>query len=95
MLDRAGCVTAEPALAAVKEKFVGGLRLPEDETGDCQMFTEALAAKAAELGVTFIFNTAINNLVADGARVSGVVTSAGLLTADAYVVALGSWSPIC
>ena len=93
VLDRAGCVAAEPALAEVKHKFVGGLRLPQDETGDCQMFTEALAAKAAELGVKFIFNTAIRNLVADGARVSGVVTSAGLLTADAYVVALGSWSP--
>src|SRR5664279_488536 len=93
VLDRAGCVTAEPALAEVKEKFVGGLRLPQDETGDCQMFSEALAAKAAELGVKFIFNTAIKNLVADGARVSGVATSAGLLTADAYVVALGSWSP--
>jgi D-amino-acid dehydrogenase len=93
VLDRAGCVAAEPALAEVKHKFVGGLRLPQDETGDCQMFTEALAAKAAELGVKFIFNTAIKNLVADGSRVSGVVTSAGLLTADAYLVALGSWSP--
>jgi len=93
VLDRAGCVAAEPALAEVKDKFVGGLRLPEDETGDCQMFTEALAAKAAALGVTFMFNTAIESLVADGARIGGVVTSAGLLKADAYVVALGSWSP--
>jgi len=93
VLDRAGCVTAEPALAEVKDKFVGGLRLPEDETGDCQMFTEALAAQAAQLGVTFMFNTGIESLVADGSRIGGVVTSAGLLKADAYVVALGSWSP--
>lgn len=93
VLDRSGCVAAEPALAEVREKFVGGLRLPEDETGDCQMFTEALAAKAAELGVKFLFNTAIERLVADGPRITGVVTSAGRLQADAYVVALGSWSP--
>jgi D-amino-acid dehydrogenase len=93
VLDRAGCVAAEPALAEVKDKFVGGLRLPEDETGDCQMFTEALAAKAVALGVTFMFNTGIESLVADGSRIGGVVTSAGLLKADAYVVALGSWSP--
>jgi len=93
VLDRAGCIAAEPALAAVKDKFVGGLRLPEDETGDCQMFTEALAAQAAQLGVKFMFNTGIESLVADGSRIGGVVTSAGLLKADAYVVALGSWSP--
>ena len=93
VLDRTGCVTAEPALAEVKHKFVGGLRLPEDETGDCRMFTEALAAKAAELGVEFMFNTGIESLVAEGTRIGGVVTSAGVLKADAYVVALGSWSP--
>jgi D-amino-acid dehydrogenase len=93
VLDRAGCVGAEPALAAVKDKFVGGLRLPEDETGDCHMFTEALAARAAELGVKFAFNTTIESLISDGSRIGGVATSGGLLRADAYVVALGSWSP--
>ena len=41
-----------------KDKFVGGLRLPQDETGDCHMFTQALADEAAELGVQFKFNTA-------------------------------------
>jgi len=93
VLDRAGCVGAEPALAAVQDKFVGGLRLPEDETGDCHMFTQALATRAAELGVRFKFNTTIESLISDGSRIGGVATSAGLLRADAYVVALGSWSP--
>ena len=81
------------ALAAAKDKFVGGLRLPQDETGDCHMFTQALAREAAKLGVQFKFNTGIERLVADGDRITGVVTSAGLLQADAYVAALGSWSP--
>jgi D-amino-acid dehydrogenase len=93
VLDRAGCINAEPALAAVKDKFVGGLRLPQDETGDCHMFTQALAAHAAELGVQFKFATSIQQLAVEGKRVSGVATSAGLMKADAYVVALGSWSP--
>ncbi|MEY9123929.1 D-amino acid dehydrogenase [Bradyrhizobium yuanmingense] len=92
VLSREGCIAAEPALGAVKEKFVGGLRLPQDETGDCHMFTQALAKHAGALGVRFLFNTGIDRIVTEGARVSGVATSAGLLQADAYVLALGSWS---
>ena len=92
VLDREGCVAAEPALSAVKEKFAGGLRLPQDETGDCHMFTQALALAAENLGVRFRFNVAIDGIVADASRVTGIATSAGTLQADAYVVALGSWS---
>jgi D-amino-acid dehydrogenase len=92
VLSREGCIAVEPALSGVKEKFVGGLRLPQDETGDCHMFTQALAKHAQALGVRFMFNTSIDRIVTDGARVSGVVTSAGTLQADSYVLALGSWS---
>lgn len=91
-LSREGCIEVEPALSGVKEKFVGGLRLPQDETGDCHMFTQALAKHAQALGVRFLFNTGIDRIVTDGGRVSGVVTSAGLLQADSYVLALGSYS---
>ena len=93
VLNREGCIAAEPALGAVKERFVGGLRLPQDETGDCHMFTQALAARAADLGVQFRLRTTIEHLISDGSRIAGVATSAGVLQADAYVVALGSWSP--
>jgi D-amino-acid dehydrogenase len=92
VLSREGCMAVEPALSGVKEKFVGGLRLPQDETGDCHMFTQALAKHAQALGVRFMFNTSIDRIATDGARVSGVSTGAGLLQADAYVLALGSWS---
>jgi D-amino-acid dehydrogenase len=92
VLNREGCIAVEPALAGVKEKFAGGLRLPQDETGDCHMFTQALAKHAEALGVRFMFNTGIDRIVIDGARVSGVATGAGVLQADAYVLALGSWS---
>jgi D-amino-acid dehydrogenase len=93
VLDRDGCVGAEPALAAVKHRIAGGLRLPQDETGDCHMFTQALAARAGKLGVQFRLKTTIERLMADGSKISGVATSTGVLQADAYVVALGSWSP--
>ena len=93
VLDRAGCIAAEPALGRVGEKILGGLLLPGDETGDCFLFTQRLAALAESAGVTFRFGVDIRSLVTDGARVSGVVTSAGTVSADAVVVALGSYSP--
>ena len=93
VLDRAGCIAAEPALSYVADKIAGGLRLPQDETGDCHMFTQALALEAEKLGVRFVFNVGIEGLIADATRVTGVATSTGVLQADAYVVALGSWSP--
>ena len=94
LLDRAGCIRHEPALARVAEKFVGGLLLPGDETGDCFKFTQALAALAVDRGVAFRFGTTIRSLVRSGDRVSGAATDAGTLDADAYLVALGSHSPL-
>ena len=93
VLDRAGYCRYEPALALVKEKFVGALRLPGDETGDCFKFTQNIAKMAEQLGVRFRFDTAIKGLEAVGRKVTSVHTSAGALTADAYLVALGSYSP--
>ncbi|MEH6627898.1 MAG: D-amino acid dehydrogenase [Motiliproteus sp.] len=87
-----GCIAAEPALARVKDKFVGGLRLPGDETGDCFQFTQTLAEEAKNLGVKFRFNTHIQELLSDDGQIIGVKTSAGTLKADQYVVAMGSYS---
>jgi D-amino-acid dehydrogenase len=92
VLDQAGCVGAEPALARVREKFVGGLRLPGDETGDAHVFTQRLAALAEGAGVAFRYGTAIEAIEAEGDEVRGVRTAAALVSADAYVVALGSFS---
>lgn len=94
VLDRDGCVHAEPALQAVKDKFVGGLRLPEDETGDCFLFTQRLAEKAESLGVSFIHNATVHSIDVSGYRVSAVETAAGRIQAEAYVMALGSFSPL-
>jgi D-amino-acid dehydrogenase len=94
VLDPAGCVGAEPALARVADKIVGGLRLPGDETGDCFKFTQNLAQLATALGVQFKQNVKIERLAFEGDRITGVVTSEGELKADSYVLALGSYSPL-
>ena len=104
-LDPDGCARAEPALAAVKDKLLGGLRLPHDETGDCQLFTSRLAIEAQKLGVIFRHNVAINRLIIQNGQLNGVeitseissethhyATQQELITADQYVVALGSYS---
>ena len=94
-LDREACIRHEPALARVREKFVGGLRLPGDETGDCFKFTQRLATLATERGVTFRFGTAVRAIVRSGDRVTGVTLDDGTaLNADACLVALGSYSPL-
>lgn len=100
-LDPDGCARAEPALALVKDKLLGGLRLPHDETGDCQLFTTNLAEKAKALGVKFRQDVKIERLVFNKNMPSNnmltgveIGTDAGkeMLQADQYVVALGSYS---
>lgn len=94
VLDPEGCIRVEPALRHVRDKVVGGLLTPKDETGDCFKFTNALAAKAVELGVRFQYGTTIKGLDVQGGQARGVVTDRGRLDADAIVVALGSYSPL-
>jgi len=93
VLDPAGCIGAEPALGLVPGKFVGGLRLPGDETGDAHIFTQRLAALAEAAGVAFRQGVTVTALDAEGDRVTGVATDQGRVTADAYVIAMGSYTP--
>jgi D-amino-acid dehydrogenase len=92
VLNSAELSRAEPALADVRHKLVGGLRLPNDETGDCQLFTTRLADMAKDLGVRFEFGTSIDALDIAGDQITGVRTSRGVMKADRYVLALGSYS---
>lgn len=93
VLDREGIIRVEPALAGAADKLVGALRLPEDQTGDCQLFTRKLAALAAAAGVEFRYGQDISALQGEGDRITGVRINGQLETADHYVVALGSYSP--
>jgi D-amino-acid dehydrogenase len=92
LLDRAGVCKAEPALASSRAPITGGLRLPGDETGDCERFTSGLAAHAASLGVKFLYGREVRTLATDGSRVLGVHTGDEVLRADRYVMAMGSYS---
>jgi D-amino-acid dehydrogenase len=92
LLSRHEVARAEPALDAVRHKVAGGLRMPNDETGDCQLFTTQLAKMAEALGVEFRHNTRINGLTFNNSEITGVLCEDGYVQADAYVVALGAYS---
>ncbi len=97
LLDQDGIAKAEPALARVPGKFIGGLRTVNDETGDCYLFTTRLAELAREAGVRFRFGCAIEELSIEGSRVRGVrITNEQgepeSVHADRYVLAMGSYS---
>lgn len=86
------CLQVEPGLKYAREKFVGGLRLPMDETGDCFKFTQSLRDLAEQAGAVFRHQVTINHLQHDGGRITGVNTTGGLVMGDTYVVAMGSYS---
>lgn len=92
MLSSAELVNVEPGLAESAHKFVGGLRTPDDETGDCHLFTTRLADIARGMGVRFHYDTPLDALLTEGGAVSAVQSGSRRLEADAYVMALGSWS---
>ena len=92
LLDADQCVQAEPGLAPARGRLAGGLRLPNDETGDCHRFTNALCDMARENGVDFRFGQAVDALVTEGGRVTGVRAGNELLRADRFVLAFGSYT---
>ncbi|WP_281985401.1 D-amino acid dehydrogenase [Azonexus hydrophilus] len=98
MLDAAACVVIEPALAGAADILVGGDYTASDESGDAHRFTQALAERARQAGVTFQYGVEVERIASAGGQVAAVVVNGEggprLLTADAYVLALGSYSPL-
>lgn len=92
LLDREGLSRVEPALAENKDQLVGGLHLPNDETGDCYLFSNALAQQAKQMGVEFRFKQNVEKLLVEGGEIKGVLVNGQVLTADRYVLAFGSYS---
>lgn len=93
------CVAIEPALAQARAGIVGGSMTPSDESGDAQLFTRRLAALCEKSGVRFLYGHTVTHVAAAGGAVSsvGVTASDGRvapISGDAYVVALGSYSPL-
>ena len=93
------CIALEPALAPAESKLAGGTYTASDESGDAHLFTQRLAALAETKGVNFCYNSKIVDLARTNDRITGVMIrdAAGLVSeikADAYVVAMGSYSPL-
>jgi len=94
VLDTQATVKLEPALAASRHRVAGAIHCPDDESGDACKFTQGLAAHCQRMGVEFRYNTTVREIAVDGDRVSGVVTGKGMVKGDAYVLSLGSYSPL-
>jgi D-amino-acid dehydrogenase len=95
----AECIAIEPALRHAAERIVGGTYTATDESGDARKFTEGLAQLAAAQGVRFLYGRSIKRLEAERRRIMSVVLADAeggddRISADAYVVALGSYSPL-
>lgn len=92
------CVAIEPALAAARPLLVGGDYTAADESGDAHRFTQQLAALCAARGVVFRYGVTVERLVERSGAVAGVLSStvagAESFAADAYVLALGSYTPL-
>lgn len=92
------CIEIEPALADARHLLVGGDYTPSDESGDAHKFTRQMAERAMAQGVDFRLDLTVDRIAPGGGQIAGVLVSGPggneLLTADAYVVALGSYSPL-
>ena len=90
-------VEIEPALASARNQLAGATFTPADESGDVNLFTTRLAALAAEKGVKFRYGVRIQKLLVAGGEMQGVELADEhgqyeVAKADAYVLALGSFS---
>jgi D-amino-acid dehydrogenase len=89
------CFALEPALRDSRDRVLGGVYNPSDESGDAYRFTAELAGHAARRGVGFRFGSGVTAIEAAGGQVNGIRLHDGeTLAADAYVVSLGSYSPL-
>ncbi len=87
------CLALEPALATLRPRLAGGIYTPSEDAGDCYEFCVGLERLLRAAGAAFRLNTEIYRLLRWQDRILGVETSAGVLEADRYVLALGAASP--
>ncbi|MDK1494578.1 D-amino acid dehydrogenase [Sinorhizobium sp. 7-81] len=95
VLDQGQILEKEPCLKDVIDRYIGAVFFPDDESGDAHKFTNEMARLATSLGTEFLTNTNVLEIVKESSsRISHVRTSEGDIRADAYVLSLGSYSPI-
>jgi len=93
VLDRAGTIAAEPALAAIAEQLTGSVLYPDDEYGDAYAFTKALAAQGAAAGIDYRYGESVAGVELEGGGFAAVRTDKGRVAADALLLAAAAWTP--
>ncbi|WP_241648503.1 D-amino acid dehydrogenase [Rosenbergiella collisarenosi] len=92
LLERQQLTSVEPGLVNSLDKLTGGLQLPNDETGDCKLFTQRLAELAEVAGVKFLFNQQVERLNVEHNRIASVTVNGSELQSDSILLTAGSWS---
>lgn len=92
-------VRIEPALRHIRPQLAGATFTAEDESGDANLFANELVARCRAEGVQFLMSHTVTALRAAGGSIDHVEVTdpAGRflqVRADAYVLALGSLSPL-
>ena len=93
VLDTNATITRDPGLAQARRRIAGALYSTCDESGDARLFSNALMEKCRQAGADIRFNTAITSLRSEGTRIHSMTTDQGEVTADAFVLSLGVYSP--
>lgn len=91
VLDRDGCLAVEPALKAIAHRIHGGVFTPGDEAADPYRLCLGIEGllSGANSGVRFVYGSKVRGLLRAGNHLLGVQTDAGVIEADAYVLAAG------
>ena len=93
VIDADAAVALDPSLSAARERIAGAVWCPDDGSGDARVYTCALAARCAEMGVTFRYDTQATGFARDGNRIAAVRTDGDEIAGDLVVLCLGVWSP--
>jgi D-amino-acid dehydrogenase len=88
------CAKLEPALQPTAHLLAGGLYFERDEVGDPNKFAQEVAKWLVTRGVEYRFGVVVRRLARDGVHIKAVETAAERLTADHFVVAAGSYTPL-
>ena len=94
ILNADDVIGKEPALSEIHNAIVGGIFFPDDESGDAYKYCLALTKLAKDNGVRFMYDTAVNNLIAKGKQIMMLDSSAGSIEGDIFIMAAGSYSSL-
>lgn len=95
VLTKEEVLAMEPVLTHSNATIVGGMYAPLDESGDAQKFCNTLTDYLInKTNAHFHFGVEIEQLHSNNGAITAVETNVGTHKADAYIVALGSYSPL-